>query len=112
MLETKIDKLTSAIERLIKTLDTAQLAFDFDKAASAASAATVSKTETVQSEPKPAAPTVTVDSLQTRCLELTRADKGNSPKIKTIIASYGGKLVKDIPAESLEEFASKLEELA
>lgn len=104
MLETKIDKLTSAIERLIKTLDTAQLTFDFDKTASTA---TVSKTEL-----KPAAPTVTVDSLQTRCLELTRADKGNSPKIKTIIASYGGKLVKDIPAESLEEFASKLEELA
>jgi uncharacterized FlaG/YvyC family protein len=109
MLETKIDKLTSAIERLIKTLDTAQLTFDFEKTASEA---TVSKTETVQSEPKPTTPSVTVDSLQTRCLELTRADKGNSPKIKTIIASYGGKLVKDIPAESLEEFASKLEELA
>ncbi len=107
MLETKIDKLTSAIERLIKTLDTAQLAFDFDKAASAA---TQPKAE--KAAPKPTTPTVTVDSLQTRCLELTRADKGNSPKIKTIIASYGGKLVKDIPAESLEEFASKLEELA
>lgn len=109
MLETKIDKLTSAIERLIKTLDTAQLAFDFDKAASAASA---EKPKAEKPAPKPTKPTVTVDSLQTRCLELTRADKGNSPKIKTIIASYGGKLVKDIPAESLEEFASKLEELA
>lgn len=110
MLETKIDKLTSAIERLIKTLDTAQLAFDFDKAASASTPAEKPKAE--KPAPKPTTPTVTVDSLQTRCLELTRADKGNSPKIKTIIASYGGKLVKDIPAESLEEFASKLEELA
>ena len=110
MLETKIDKLTSAIERLIKTLDTAQLTFDFDKAASASTPAEKPKAE--KPAPKPTTPTVTVDSLQTRCLELTRADKGNSPKIKTIIASYGGKLVKDIPAESLEEFASKLEELA
>jgi hypothetical protein len=93
---------------LIKTLDTAQLTFDFDKTASASTPAEKPKAE----KPKPTTPTVTVDSLQTRCLELTRADKGNSPKIKTIIASYGGKLVKDIPAESLEEFASKLEELA
>lgn len=55
---------------------------------------------------------VSVDALQTRCLELTRIDRANSPKIKAIIASYGASVLKDIPADKLGEFAAKLEELA
>jgi hypothetical protein len=111
MLETEIKRLTAAIELLTATIDKKQLGFDFN-AEQPAAEATISKTETVGLVSKPSSPTVTVDALQTRCLELTRVDKANSPKIKAIIASYGGRLVKDIPAEKLEEFALRLEELA
>lgn len=100
MLETEIKNLTAAIQLLTDAVNKNQ--------PQAPAAAPVPVVE----EPKAdETPTVNVDGLQKRCLELTTIDKSNSPKIKAIIASYGGKLVKDIPANLLGEFAAKLEEL-
>lgn len=95
MLETEIKNLTAAIKLLTDALDKNHPAAQ-------------PKAEAPVAEE----PTVNVDSLQQRCLELTGVDKSNSPKIKAIIASYGGRLVKDIPADKLGDFAAKLEELA
>ncbi len=100
MLETEIKNLIAAIQLLTDAVNKNQ------------AAAPVPVVEEPKIEAPAAAPTANVDSLQKRCLELTTIDKSNSPKIKAIIASYGGKLVKDIPADKLDDFASKLEELA
>lgn len=95
MLETEIKNLTAAIQLLTDAVNKNQSIIQ-------------PKAEAPVAED----PTVNVDSLQQRCLELTGIDKSNSPKIKAIIASYGGRLVKDIPADKLGDFAAKLEELA
>ena len=94
MLETEIKNLTAAIQLLTDAVNKNQSIIQ-------------PKAEAVDTTP-----TVDVDSLQQRCLELTTIDKSNSPKIKAIIASYGGRLVKDIPADKLGDFAAKLEYLA
>jgi len=101
MLETEIKNLTAAIQLLTEAVNKNQLK----------AAAPVPVVEEPKAETPAAAPTATVEGLQQRCLELTTIDKSNSPKIKAIIASYGGKLVKDIPADKLDDFASKLEAL-
>jgi len=104
MLETEIKNLTAAIQLLTEAVNKNQ--------PQAPAAAPVPVVEEPKVEAPAAAATANVDSLQKRCLELTTIDKSNSPKIKAIIASYGGKLVKDIPADKLDDLASKLEELA
>jgi hypothetical protein len=109
MLETEIKRLTAAIERLTTVLDKSQLSLALDAAEPKAE----KPVEEAKAEKPAEEPSVTVDALQTRCLELTRIDRANSPKIKALVASYtNGKLLKDIPANLLEEFAAKLEELA
>jgi hypothetical protein len=120
MLETEISKLTAAIERLIETLDKQPVAAE-PKAESPKVEAPVVEAPVVEA-PKVAAPVVeepkveqdtpSVDSLQQRCLELTRIDRANGVKIKAIIAEYGAALLKDIPADKLGEFSIKLEQLA
>lgn len=104
-LENKLTELTAAIERLIDALDKKQLTLELDAPVE----------QPVVEEPSTPAVEVgapSVDALQTRCLELTRIDRANSPKIKAIIATYGAAVLKDVPADKLGELAAKLEELA
>ena len=102
MLETEIKNLTTAIKLLTDALDKNQSAAQPEAPAPAAEPAPVVETNT---------PSVNVDVLQARCLELTRIDRANSPKIKAIIASYGAAVLKDVPADKLGELSVKLEEL-
>ena len=99
MLETEIKNLTAAIQLLTDAVNKNQSIIQ-------------PKTEAVDTTLAVEADAPSVDTLQQRCLELTGFDKNNSAKIKAIIASYGGRLVKDIPADKLGDFAAKLEELA
>jgi hypothetical protein len=108
MLETEIKNLTAAIERLIETLDKKQLTLGLDAPAEQPVA---EADQSVVEAPKVEQDTPSVDSLQQRCLEITRIDRANSAKIKDIIAEYGAALLKDIPADKLGEFSIKLEAL-
>lgn len=99
MLETEIKNLTAAIQLLTDAVNKNQPTAQ-------------PKVEAVHTTTAVETDAPSVDTLQQRCLELTGIDKNNSAKIKAIIASYGGRLVKDIPADKLGDFASKLEELA
>lgn len=101
MLETEIKNLIAAIKLLTDALDKNQSIIQPE--ASVSELAPVIEINT---------PSVNVDVLQARCLELTRIDRANSPKIKAIIASYGASVLKDVPADKLGELALKLEELA
>ena len=105
MLETKIENLTSAIERLIEALDKKQLSLQLDQPV-------MFITERAQTQPDTPVDNVSVETLQQRCLEITRIDRANSAKIKELIAVYGVSLLKDIPVDKLAEFSEKLEELA
>ena len=116
MLETEIKRLTAAIELLTAALDNRQPA---QEPAAVEPEQEPDQEPVFKSEMYAAAtitnidrPSANVDGLQSRCLELTRIDRSNSAKIKELVASYGVKLLKDIPANLLGEFAAKLEELA
>lgn len=118
MLETKIETLTDAIERLIVALDRMVVAPDL-------SPEPKSKAPKVKPEPEPASepipiekPAVSVqlpgrDRLQAKCLELVKADRANKARITDLIAQHsdGGKLIKDIPDHDLTAFAEALEVL-
>ena len=118
MLETKIETLTDAIERLIVALDRMVVAPDLSPEPKA-------KAPKVKPEPEPASeptpvekPAVSVqlpgrDRLQAKCLELVKADRANKARITDLIAQHsdGGKLIKDIADDNLTVFAEALEEL-
>lgn len=107
MLETEIQKLTKAIQLLTDAVNA--------NMAQAAPVPLVEQPAALAVEPvveEPTAPAANVEALQTRCLELTRIDRANSPRIKAIIAAYGAAVLKDVPADKLGELAAKLEELA
>lgn len=101
MLETEIVKLTAAIKMLTAAIDASQ-----------------PKQVEVSVQPIAKLPeavsviNIGVNSLQSRCLELSRINKDNNAKIKVLIKSYGGNLINDIPESQLTDFATKLEELA
>lgn len=106
MLETEIQKLTKAIQLLTDAVNA--------NMAQATPDPLVEQPVTLAVEPvveQPTAPAANVEALQTRCLELTRIDRANSPKIKAIIATYGAAVLKDVPTDKLGELAAKLEEL-
>ena len=114
MLETEIKNLTAAIKLLTDALDKNHPAAQPEAPAPAAEPAPVFKptlyaAATITNIDRPSAD---LEALQTRCLELTRIDRANSPKIKAIIASYGAAVLKDVPADKLGELSVKLEELA
>lgn len=118
MLETKIETLTDAIERLIVALDRMVVAPDLSPEPKA-------KAPKVKPEPEPASeptpvekPAVSVqlpgrDRLQAKCLELVKADRANKARITDLIAQHsdGGKLIKDIADDNLTVFAEALEAL-
>lgn len=104
MLETKIENLTSAIERLIEAIDKKQLSFDFDTPAEVVAEHPQTQSDTPVAD-------VNVDILQQRCLQITRIERANATKIKELINSYGANLLKDVPADKLGELASKIEGL-
>lgn len=103
MLETEIQKLTAAIERLI-------VAMEGKGSAPIAEAAT----------PTPAVPVQTFveevamgDDLQKKCLTLVKKDRANRDAIKALIAQHsnGGSLLADVPVTSYAALGAALDAL-
>ena len=112
MLETKINELTKAVIALTERLDALQ------PQVVAPTAATTEAPEPVASvEPEPTpeptketAPATTADDLRDMCLALTRADRNNKDKIKTLMTDkYNAKVVRDIDPSKYDEFKAALE---
>jgi hypothetical protein len=105
MLETKIEKLTDAIERLIEVMAGQQTL-------------PLTPAQEQKSESKPSAPVVNTDKpsrdrLQAMCLELVKQDRANKARITELVGKYsnGGKLLKDIVDDNLAAFLADLEAL-
>jgi hypothetical protein len=105
MLETKIEKLTDAIERLIEVMAGQQTL-------------PLAAPEKQEVESKPSAPVANSDKpsrdrLQAMCLELVKQDRANKARITELVGKYsnGGKLLKDIADDSLAAFLADLEAL-
>ncbi len=106
MLETKIEALTAAIERLIAALD---------KPVQPAVAAPAPSPE-ASPAPEPAPAPVASDALnrtalQSKCLALVKANRSHKAKIVKLIAKHSGidgGLIADIPDDALQAFADEL----
>jgi hypothetical protein len=106
MLETKIEALTAAIERLIVALD---------KPVQPAVAAPAPSPEPSPA-PEPAPAPVAFDALnrtalQSKCLTLVKANRSHKAKIVELIAKHSGidgGLIADIPDDALQAFADEL----
>jgi hypothetical protein len=116
-LEDNIKELTLAIHKLTVALDVTTASV------TPASTETVFEVELEAAPPKKAkpelkavpikeapadTPEVTREKLKALCLDLVRKDRENSPKVKAIIASFGGTLVSDVSTEKLPELAKQL----
>jgi hypothetical protein len=106
MLETEIQKLTAAIERLTATLE-----------GQGALALTAKKPEAkleAKPEPKVSEPKHSAGEVQAKCLEIVKSDRSKKQAIADLIAKHSdgkGKLVKDVPPSQLDALAADLEAL-
>jgi hypothetical protein len=120
-LEDNIKELTLAVHRLTAALDvttasvtpaSTETVFEVElEAAPPKKAKPELKAVPTKEAPAEEAPEVTREKLKVLCLELVRKDRENSPKVKAIIASFGGALVSDVPTEKLPELAKQLQAL-
>ena len=128
-LESKIETLTSSIDRLCALMDTftkqtdefvnnpAQLepkeelktVVDVVKEVTSEAVKTIEQSqETKQVTDIDSS----VDALVARCMGLVKGDRKFSAKIKTLLDGYGAKTIKDLTDDDRVEFAVKLGELA
>lgn len=106
MLETKIEALTDAIERLIAALD--------KPAQPVAEAPALAPAPAPEPAPAPAPDALNRTALQSKCLALVKADRSHKTKIVDLIAKHSGVtggLIADIPDDALQAFADALEAL-
>lgn len=123
-LETKIEKLTEAVELLTKAIlerDIVELASHIVEPTVEVTKETVKKI--VESEKpkaekpkaeKPAkenAKPVTAEEVQAVCMKLVREDSAKKKPIVELLAEYGAKTVGQVKADKLAELKSKLEML-
>jgi len=106
MLETKIEALTAAIERLIAALDKPV------QPAVAAPAPSPEPSPAPEPAPAPAASdALNRTALQSKCLALVKANRSHKSKIVELIAKHSGidgGLIADIPDDALQAFADEL----
>jgi len=102
-LESKIELLTSAIDRLTAMLEKQPQSQPVKVEAPLAAVKHHEAPET-----KAEATTITIESLQTLCMEKVRKDRANTAKVKEIL---GGRLVKNVPAAEYVAVKQALEAL-
>ena len=111
-LESKIEKLTAAVESLTERLHSMEAMVAIPPSAPAPSepeapAATPPTGEQLE-QPK-SQPDVSHEEVQQLCLKIVREDRSKKPKLKEILGQYGASLVQDVPQEKLVELKAKLE---
>ena len=105
MLETKIEKLTKAIEALTAVIEAQGVTVEQPKAEQP-------KAEQPKAEqPNEEAPLITHEEVKQLCLQISRDDRSKKPAIKALLGEYGANTVLQVAAESLAELKTKLEGL-
>lgn len=124
MLETKIDKLTKAIEALTAVIEAQQnqaeqpkndvlltskedFIKEIGEVQKQQDITPASKCRKVRTTP----PATTHEEVKDLCLKISRADRSKKPAIKALIGEYGATVVTQVATESLAELKTKLEEL-
>ena len=111
MLETKIDKLTKAIEALTAVIEAQGVTVEQPKVEQPKVEQPKAEQPKVE-QPKVEQPKVeqpiTHDEVKQLCLQISRDDRSKKPAIKTLLGEYGANTVLQVAAESLAELKTKL----
>jgi hypothetical protein len=112
-LESKIELLTQAIDRLNKNLEAAlqPVAAPVQQVAEVVPPTTTAPAETVKVEEPALTKTVSADDVQASCLSLSRKDPANKAKIKTLLSEFKASKIADLSEQDLLTFAQKLGQL-
>ena len=130
MLETKIEKLTKAIETLTAAIEAQNdVSLPGNQAEQSKNDVSLTGNEgfikeigEVQKQQditpaskcikvRTAPSTTTHEEVKDLCLKISRSDRTKKPAIKALIAEYGATVVTQVAAESLGELKAKLEGL-
>jgi hypothetical protein len=111
-LESKIELLTQAIDRLNKNLEAAlqPVAAPVQQVVEV-TPPTTAPAETVKVEEVAPIKTVSADDVQASCLSLSRKDPANKAKIKTLLSEFKASKIADLSEQDLLTFAQKLGQL-
>jgi hypothetical protein len=111
-LESKIELLTQAIDRLNKNLEAAlqPVSAPIQQVAEV-TPSTTAPVETVKAEEVAPVKTVNADDVQASCLSLSRKDPANKAKIKTLLSEFKASKIADLSEQNLLAFAQKLGQL-
>ena len=111
-LESKIELLTQAIDRLNKNLEAAlQPVTAPVQQAVEVTPPTTAPVEAVKAEEVAPTKAVSADDVQASCLSLSRKDPANKTKIKTLLSEFKASKIADLSEQDLLAFAQKLEQL-
>jgi len=110
-LESKIELLTQAIDRLNKNLEAALQPVSAPVQQVVEVAPTTAPVEAVTTEEAVPTKTVNADDVQASCLSLSRRDPANKAKIKTLLSEFKASKIADLSEQDLVAFAQKLGQL-
>jgi hypothetical protein len=112
-LESKIELLTQAIDRLNKNLEAAlqPVAAPVQQVAEVTPPTTTAPVEAVKVEEVAPIKTVSADDVQASCLSLSRKDPANKAKIKTLLSEFKASKIADLSEQDLLTFSQKLGQL-
>lgn len=110
MLETKIEELTVAINKLVAVMQYPDVPSDPipEKPKAVEKVAKAVEEPAEQSEEQSE---YTPEMLQSLALQAVRADKNNKAKIAELLSGYGASLIKEVPKDKLGELAAALKAL-
>ncbi len=110
-LESKIELLTQAIDRLNKNLEAALQPVPAPVQQVVEVVPTTATVEAVKTEEAASTKTVNADDVQASCLSLSRRDPANKAKIKTLLSEFKASKIADLSEQDLVAFAQKLGQL-
>lgn len=114
MLETKIDKLTKAIEALTAVIEAQQTQAGQPKNDVLLTSKEETPPQNQAEQPKvdPFLSPITHEEVKDLCLKISRADRSKKPAIKALLSEFSANVVTQVATESLAELKAKLEGLA
>ncbi len=110
-LESKIELLTQAIDRLNKNLEAALQPVSAPVQQVVEAAPTTAPVEAAKTEEAVPTKAVNADDVQASCLSLSRRDPANKAKIKTLLSEFKASKIADLSEQDLVAFAQKLGQL-
>lgn len=102
----KNNEILTQLTRIADALEMANVLNGLDSVP--VTTAPTEQVEPVQEKAEPVETTYTHDDLKAACMTASRADVGNKPKLKALLAEYGASKAVDVAQDKLAEVIGKI----